>query len=137
MQISLYTFVRNGIRYDFHVEAMLRHHLPFVDEIIVDEGMSTDRTYDVIKDIHPRIKVFRNKWDQLDWYTTFKNRARRNCTGDWCILLDCDEFIPEWEFERLRSVLTTTSHDILAVRMVHFYGNYRVFQARTDRLFPP
>src|SRR5262245_27039248 len=26
MKLSLYTFVKDGIYYDFHVEAMLRHH---------------------------------------------------------------------------------------------------------------
>lgn len=140
MRLSLYTFVKNGLFLDFHVEAMLRHHLPFVDEIVVDEGLSTDGTYDVIKNIDPKIKVFRNEWDRSDpltWYIKFKNRARMNCTGDWCILLDCDEFIPEWEFERLRQLLSTTEKDILAVRMLHFYGNYKVHQSRTDREFPP
>ena len=140
MRLSIYTFVRNGLYFDFHVEAMLRHHAPLVDEIIVDEGLSTDGTYEAIKDIDPKIKIHRNEWDRSDsktWYIKFKNRARQNCTGDWCILLDCDEFIPEWEIARLRALLETTPHDILALRMVHFYGNYRVYQARTDREFPP
>ena len=38
MKLSLYTFVRNGLRYDFHVVEMLKHHLPLVDELIVNEG---------------------------------------------------------------------------------------------------
>jgi hypothetical protein len=43
--------------------------------------------------------------------------------GDWCILLDCDEFIPEWEFERLRQFLASTDKDLVPVRFYHFYAN--------------
>ena len=46
MTISLYTFVRNGLELDFHVVQMLRHHLPLVDEVIVNEGYSTDDTFE-------------------------------------------------------------------------------------------
>jgi glycosyltransferase involved in cell wall biosynthesis len=140
MRLSIYTFVRNGLYFDFHVEAMLRHHAPFVDEIIVDEGMSDDGTYEAIKDIDPKIRVFRNRWDRSDpltWHIKFKNRARQQCTGDWCILLDCDEFIPEWEFPRLREAIARSTANILPVRFTHFYGNHRVHYTRTDRPHPP
>jgi len=140
MKISIYTFVRNGLYFDFHVVAMLRHHAVLVDEIVVDEGYSDDGTYEAIRDLHPNIRVLRNEWDRADpltWHIKFKNRARRQCTGDWCILLDCDEFIPEWEIERLRTTLETTEEDILPVRFTHFYGNYKVHYARTDRPHPP
>lgn len=59
MKISLYTFVKNGLFYDFHVEAMLRHQLPLADEIIVNEGLSTDGTYEAIRSIDPKIQVHR------------------------------------------------------------------------------
>jgi glycosyltransferase involved in cell wall biosynthesis len=140
VRLSIYTFVRNGLYFDFHVKAMLRHHLPLVDEIVVNEGMSGDGTYEAIKDLDSKIKVFRNEWDRSDpktWHVKFKNRARQQCTGDWCILLDCDEFIPEWEFGRIRETLTSTDQDILPVKFWHFYGNYKVHQARTDRVYPP
>ena len=51
MKISIYTSVKNGIENDFHVEAMLKHHAPLVDEIIVNEGYSTDGTYERIREI--------------------------------------------------------------------------------------
>ena len=130
MKISLYTFVRNGIENDFHVEAMLRHHASLVDEIIVNEGYSTDGTYEKIKDIANNIRIFRTHWGEatdISWYVKFKEEARRRCTGDWCILLDCDEFIPEWEMDKLRSQLLVTDELMLSAHFVNFYGNYRVF----------
>jgi glycosyltransferase involved in cell wall biosynthesis len=139
MKISLYTFVKNGLFYDFHVEAMLRHHLPLADEIIVNEGFSTDGTFEAIRSIDPKIQVHRFEWDQSDpngWHRQFKNQARELCTGDWCILLDCDEFIPEWEFERLRAFLEQTPHDLVPVRFFHFYGNYKVYMARSRAITP-
>lgn len=130
MKLSLYTFVRNGIQNDFHVEAMLRHHAPLVDEIIVNEGYSTDRTYKKICNIARNIHVFRSHWGDaksISWYVGFKEEARKRCTGDWCILLDSDEFIPEWEFGQLRERLSRTNEMMLSANFINFYGNYRVF----------
>ncbi len=132
MKLSIYTFIKDGIYYDFHTVAMLKHHLPLADEIIVNEGYSTDGTYEAIRDLDPKIEIFRERWDRSDpktWHVKFKNRAREKCTGDWCILLDSDEFIPEWEFDRLRECLEQTEYDILPIRYKHFYANYKVYQS--------
>jgi glycosyltransferase involved in cell wall biosynthesis len=115
--------------YDYHVIDMLKHHLPLADEIIVNEGFSKDGTYAAIKDIDPKIKIHRFEWDRTDaneWFLRFKNQARELCTGDWCILLDCDEFIPEWEFENIRRSIVTSSQDLIPFRYLNFYGNYKV-----------
>jgi len=139
MKISIYTGVKNGLFYDFHVVAMLRQHLPLADEIIVNEGFSTDGTFEAIRDIDPKIQVHRFDWSRSNpdtWHRDFKNDARKLCSGDWCILLDCDEFIPEWEFDRLRSFLETTNATIAPVRFVHFYGNYRVYLERLPSIVP-
>ena len=140
MKLSIYTFVKNGLFYDFHVVAMLRHHLALADEIVVNEGNSTDGTYEAICDIDPRIQLHRSDWDQSEpdsWHRDFKNRARKLCTGDWCILLDCDEFIPEWEFKRLRAFLESTDKMILPVRFTHFYGNYKVYHRHPEKVTWP
>src|SRR5688500_3753831 len=105
MKLSIYTFIKDGLFLDYHVVAMLKHHLSLADEIVVVEGQSTDGTYEAIKDLDAKITVIRSHPVTTDpsisWLTACKNESRRGCTGDWCILLDCDEFIPEWEFERL------------------------------------
>jgi glycosyltransferase involved in cell wall biosynthesis len=139
MKLSIYTGVKNGLFYDFHVAAMLRHHVPLADEIIVNEGFSTDGTFEAIQNIDPKIHVHRFEWDRSNpdtWHRDFKNRARELCTGDWCVLLDCDEFIPEWEFARLRSFLEATDKTLVPVKFVHFYGNYRVFLDRLPKIIP-
>ena len=130
MKISIYTFVKNGLFLDFHVLEMLKHHLPLADEIIVNEGFSSDSTYEKIRDIDPKIIISRSHWDTSDpsgWHRKFKNFARQQCTGSWCILLDCDEFIPEWEFDSIRLFLSKTKKDIIPLRYLNFYGNYKVY----------
>jgi glycosyltransferase involved in cell wall biosynthesis len=138
VKLSIYTFIKDGLYFDFHTVAMLRHHLPLADEIIVNEGFSTDGTYEAIKDIDPvKIRIDRNEWDRSDprnWMVKIKETARRLCTGDWCINLDSDEFIPEWDFDRLRRFLETTDETLIPMRFVHFYGNYRVYKARWERI---
>jgi glycosyltransferase involved in cell wall biosynthesis len=139
MTLSIYTFVQNGLFYDFHVVAMLRHHLPLADEIVVVEGFSTDGTFEAISGIDPKIKIHRMRSDESNpdtWHRDFKNRARERCTSDWCVLLDCDEFIPEWEFDRLRGVLRQTDKLIAPVRFMHFYGNYKVYLATLPQIVP-
>jgi glycosyltransferase involved in cell wall biosynthesis len=140
MQLSLYTFVQNGLFYDYHTVEMLKHHLPLADEIIVNEGYSSDGTYEAITGIDPKVKVFRSKWGLakgMDWFTRFKNEARLRCKGDWCILLDCDEFIPEWEFEKIRSYIEHTSDTMARITLLNFYGNYKVFHSNPEKVMWP
>jgi glycosyltransferase involved in cell wall biosynthesis len=137
VKLSIYTAVRDGLRNDYHIEAMLRHHLDFADEIVVNEGYSRDRTYEVVAKLHPKIRVFRSDWrmpNNIHWSLGFKEAARRECTGDWCIYLDADEFIPEWEFDKIREEISTTKEIILGATMINFYGNYRVFHEDPKRI---
>lgn len=140
MRISVYTFVKDGLYFDFHLVEMLKHHLPLADEVIVNEGYSTDGTYEAIKNLDPKIKVFRNEWDRSDprtWRKKFVDQTRALCTGDWCVMLDADEFIPEWEFERIRQFCETTDKTIARVRYINFYGNYKVYHVDPAKLCWP
>lgn len=136
MKISIYTFVKNGLQLDYHVVEMLKHHIQFADEIIINEGYSTDGTYEKIANLDQKIKIFREYWDDSDpeaFLRKFKESARTHCTGDWCILLDCDEFIPEWEFDNIRNYLNATDKDIIPMRYINFYGNYKVYNSNPEK----
>ena len=140
MRLSVYTFARNALYFDYHLVDMLKHHLPLADEIVVAEGYSTDGTYEAIKDLDPKITVHRTRLDTSEpkaWLRKAKDEARRRCTGDWCVLVDCDEFIPEWEFGRLRAFLEATDRHVVAAEYRHFYGNYKVYYDNPERRFPP
>lgn len=140
MKLSPYTFVKDGLFYDLHVLDMLKHHLPLAGEMVVNEGFSSDGAFEAIAGLHPKIKVIRNQLDKSDpksWSRKSKDQARRACTGDWCVLMDCDEFLPEWEFDRLHAHLEHTDKHVVSARYKHFYGNYRVLYERPDRPFPP
>jgi glycosyltransferase involved in cell wall biosynthesis len=132
MRLSIYTAMRNCRRQDYPFLEMLRHHLPLADEIVVNEGYSTDGTYEAIARLDPKVKVFRTHWQPEageHWWIHFKDAARRQCTGDWCIHLDCDEFIPDWEFDGIRAYLADARETLIPTRFLNFYGNYRVYHA--------
>ena len=140
MKLSVYTAVKDGISNDLHVEAMLKHHVPLADEIIVNEGYSSDDTLERISRIDPKIKIFRSHWEtpkNLAWCIGFKEAARQHCSGDWCIHLDCDEFIPEWEFSTIREVLSESSCNLLPVNFINFYGSYKIFHKNPARAHWP
>jgi hypothetical protein len=119
---------------DFHIVEMLKHHLPLADEIVVNEGHSTDGTYESITRLDPKIRVIRSHWgspgNTYAWYLPPKDFARQQCQGEWCLYLDADEFIPEWEFEPLREALAQRTETLLTSRVIDFYGNYRVYNTQ-------
>jgi hypothetical protein len=142
MLLSIYTYVKDGLYHDLHVVDMLKHHLPLADEIVVNEGYSTDGTYERITRIDPKIRVFRTAWaapkDSFTWYVPLKDAARRECRGKWCLHLDADEFIPEWEFAAIREYIARAEEDLIPVRFLNFYANYKVYHPRPEAVrWPP
>jgi len=133
MKLTIHTIAKDALRLDYHLVEMLKYHVDFADEIIVMEGYSTDGTYEAIQSISDKIKIIRQAWIPTDSYCSYVNVGLKHCTGDWCIKLDADEFIPEWEWDRLRSYLGSTQELLIPVKLRNFYGSYMVEHINPNR----
>jgi glycosyltransferase involved in cell wall biosynthesis len=69
----------------------LINNLNFVDELIIIDSFSTDKTLEIIKSFK-NVKVIQNKFTD---FTSQRNLALNNANCDWVLFLDADERIPE------------------------------------------
>jgi len=82
--ICLITFTRNSA---YELERLLRHTYNFVDEIVVVDGCSSDRTVEVAEKFGA--KIFRRKaWGFVEPDRMF---AINQCKSSWILYLDVDE----------------------------------------------
>jgi glycosyltransferase involved in cell wall biosynthesis len=101
MQISGFSFVRNGIKLWYPVTESIRSILPICNEFIITVGESDDDTLEQIKSINdPKIKIVQTVWDPgmfvhgaINAFQT--NLALRQCSGDWCFYVQADEVVHE------------------------------------------
>jgi len=73
----------------------------YVDEIIVVDTGSTDSTVDVAKKFGA--KIFYEAWQ--DDFSTPRNVAIKNASGDWIVFLDADEYFINDSAKNLRTVI--------------------------------
>jgi glycosyltransferase involved in cell wall biosynthesis len=80
--------------------------LLWVDELIVVDAMSSDRTAEICKDPKApwasKIRFFQRQWDH---FNNQRNFALDQCRYDWVFSLDADEVCSKELAERIQSVL--------------------------------
>ena len=72
-----------------------------VDEIIIVDTGSTDNTIEIAKSYGA--KIFESAWNND--FSTPRNMALENATGDWIIFLDADEYFTEQTRKNLRAII--------------------------------
>ena len=78
------------------------------DEIIVCDTGSTDSTLQIIESLGwSNIRVVHYPWN--DHFADARNAALDAATGDWCVVLDCDETLDPETLPALRKIIQTTS----------------------------
>lgn len=70
------------------IEGTLKSVSGWVDEIVVIDGFSTDRTVEICR--RYSAKVVQNKWDGYR-FCTERNLGNQHATSDWCFHVDPDE----------------------------------------------
>ena len=94
--ISLAMIVKNE-------EAVFAHCLEsvksLVDEMVIIDTGSTDRTVDIAESFGARIHHF--KW--RDDFAAARNESLKHCKGDWVLILDADEAIDALDHEKIRN----------------------------------
>ena len=90
--------------------------LDFVDEIIVVDSYSSDKTIELIQHL-PSIKVFYRKFDN---FSCQKNYAISLTSNDWILFLDADERIDATFRNEIKELLKELKHDAYFVKRNFF-----------------
>ena len=138
IEVSGFTFVRNGVQFDYPFEESMRSLLPVVDELVVVVGKGEDTTLERVRALaaaEPKIQVYESVWDEklrqggliLSQQT---NLAMSYCRGKWGIYLQADEVLHEADYGNIRAALGVAGQfpevDGLLFDYIHFYGDFFV-----------
>ena len=136
MKVCGFTFVRNGVKFDYPFEEAIRSILPICDEIIVAVGNSEDDTLERVKAIDPKIRIIETIWDETlreggKVLASETDKAFQAITSeyDWAFYIQGDEvvhekYLPAIE-KGMRDFLNNTMVDGLLFNYTHFFGSYQ------------
>lgn len=89
----------------------LNHLLPWVDEIVIVDDASTDRTVEIARAAGPKVRVIEHPMDKERGFAGQRNVGIEASTSDWLLHMDIDERVtPELAEEILRAILDQTKN---------------------------
>ncbi|MGH7198654.1 MAG: glycosyltransferase family 2 protein [Candidatus Omnitrophota bacterium] len=101
------------------VEGTLKSVASWVDEIVVLDGFSADRTVEICRRYTG--KVFQNRWDGYR-FCTERNLGTEKASSDWCFHIDPDErATPEFRDAVLKILEEGTPHAAFEFRKKNFF----------------
>lgn len=136
MRVSGFTFIRNGVKYDYPVVEAINSILPLVDDFVVAVGNSDDETLELIKSINSdKIKIIETLWDDSQReggrvlaLETDKAFQTISAASDWCFYLQADEVIHEQDIPVIKAAmyqyLDDERVDGLLFNFLSFYGSF-------------
>jgi hypothetical protein len=132
--VSGFTFVRDAVRLRYPIIPAIRSILPLVDELVVNVGVSSDGTLDLVRGVgDPRLVVIESRWDESQLargrvLAQQTDLALERCTGDVCVYVQADEALHEDDHPAVRAALARLHDDPrlegLLFDYVHFYGSF-------------
>ena len=136
MKVSGFSFIRNGIIYDYPVVESISSILPLCDEVVVAVGNSDDETLELIRSIDPyKIKIVETVWDEelreggrVLAVETDKAFRAISPDSDWALYIQGDEVLHEHDYDAIKSAmeehLSNKKIQGLLFNYLHFYGSY-------------
>ncbi|MEI7028216.1 glycosyltransferase family 2 protein [Paenibacillus sp. y28] len=107
--------VRNEER---HIARCLKSVQDVVDEMIIVDTGSTDRTVDICHSFGASVVFYR--WE--DDFAAARNAGIEKAAGEWILWLDADEEVEPEDRWTLREALLMPEHRLLSVDTIHYYG---------------
>ncbi|WP_127845095.1 glycosyltransferase family 2 protein [Psychroflexus aestuariivivens] len=108
----------------------------FVDEIIIVDSFSDDKTYEIAKNSEG-VKIFQHKFIN---FSKQKNFALSKASHDWVVFIDADERISRKGKKEILKTVKKAKQEAYFAKFQYFYGKkpirYSGFQtAKSHRLF--
>lgn len=135
MRVCGFSFIRNGMKFDYPFREALLSIVPICDEIFVAVGNSEDDTLNTVRSLHPKIKVIETVWDdsiktggKVLAVETDKAFQAIPAMYDWAFYIQGDEVLHEKYIpvvkRALEENLNEKNVDGLLFNYLHFFGSY-------------
>jgi len=137
MKVSLFTFLRNGVKLGYPFLESIRSALPIADEYIIalgpsdsDEELSTLAALESLNE--PKIRILKVQWNEQMKTAGFvygqqKMLAQSQCSGDWAFYLEADEVLHENDlaaiWTSMQRHLDNPDIEALVFDYNHFFGS--------------
>ena len=106
--ISLCMITKNEEKF---LEQCLNSVKDIVDEIIIVDTGSTDKTREICKKFKLQLKFFASKW--VDDFSAARNESIKHATKDWILVLDADEVIKEKDLQKIKDAVDNAENDVV------------------------
>ncbi len=129
LSVAMITFNEERI-----IEQTLSAIHNWVDEIVVVDSLSTDKTIDILECFN--VNLYKEKWHG---YSKQKNLAISKCNGSWILVLDADEIVNDVLKKEILETLKTPAENIgfkikrklfIGKRWIKYGGYYPDYQLR-------
>lgn len=115
-KISLCMIVKNE---ESNLRSCLESVQAGVDEIVIVDTGSTDKTIDIAKEYTG--KIFHYDWN--DDFSSARNHSLKQATGDWILILDADEVLPMETVNQLKTIVETKPNfDAIGLQIINTDG---------------
>jgi len=123
MLLSLAMIVKNE-------EETLAHCLesvkPIVDEMVIVDTGSTDKTVEIAKGFGASVHHF--QW--CDDFAAARNESLKHCSGEWVLIIDADEAIDPLDYEKIKNAcLNPLADAYILITRNYFYNSLNLLQA--------
>ncbi|MGE5343755.1 MAG: glycosyltransferase [Candidatus Omnitrophota bacterium] len=116
-ECSICTIYKNEEK---NLERFIANHIDLVEEMILVDTGSTDRSNDIVHSHGLPYHFF--QW--TDNFSEARNFSLTLPTKPWIVSLDIDEQIREEDFLRLKAIITETQKDAYSLRQINFTDNF-------------
>src|SRR5450759_4249900 len=110
MTVSI-SVVINTLNEEANIAYALRSVRTWVDEIVVVDMHSDDRTREVAETYGARVYLH----DRVGYVEPARRFALAKATGDWILILDADELIPPRLARRLSDIAAAGQADVVSI----------------------
>ena len=137
MKISGFTFIHNAIDGGLPIVEAIRAVQPYVDEVVVIDMQSTDRTREVLEWLE--VRIVDGKWGSEAGETLKEAHSQHEkCTGDVIIHFEADEVFDDGLIEKVRANILSGITDISVHRLQvsQNFQKIRWYPEVVHRVFP-
>lgn len=99
----------------------LEHLLPWVDEVVLVDDASTDRTREIAEAAGPKVRLVSHPMDPETGFGGQRNVAVEHATADWLLHMDVDERVTPELAASIQQAITDPHKNAFRYRRLNFF----------------